>query len=81
MKNLPKVQVLGLHTNESPETVIQDASLIHTTGDPNVTTSPVSDIALGGQITTLQTRVNGSKASPPTYTTGQVTTQKNLGFH
>ena len=77
MKNLPKIQTLELHANDSAETVIQDASLIHTTGDVNVTTPPVTDAVLGGQITTLQNRVTGSKATPPTFTAGQVTTSKN----
>jgi hypothetical protein len=78
MKNLPKIQVLELHADESAETVIQDASQIHTTGDANVTAPPVTDTVMAGLITTLQTRVTGSKASPPTFTVGQVTTSKNI---
>lgn len=78
MKNLPKIQVLELHTNESPETVIQEASLIHTAGDPNVISPSVTDAVLGAQIITLQTRLTGSKATPPTFTSDQVTTAKNI---
>jgi len=63
MKNLPKIQVLELATNASPDTVIKYATQIHTTGDVNVTAPPVTDAVLAGQITTLQSRVTGSTAS------------------
>jgi hypothetical protein len=78
MKNLPKIQVLELATNASPDTVIKKATQIHTSGDVNVTAPPVDDTALGGQITTLQNRVTGSTATPPTFTAMQVTTAKNI---
>ncbi len=77
MKNLSKIQVVELHTNESVETVIQDSLLIKTTGDPDAGGAPVTDLVLHGAANTLQSMYTGSKASPPTYTSGQVTTQKN----
>lgn len=77
MKNLSKIQVVELHTNESVEKVIQDSLQIKTTGDPDAGAASVTDLVLHGAANTLQSMYTGSKLSPPTYTAGQVTTQKN----
>ena len=78
MSNLPKIQVLELTSKESADTVIKEAKQIHTAGDADVTNPPVTDAALATQIITLQSRVTGSKATPPTFTATQVTTTKTL---
>lgn len=78
MKNLPKIQVLEVSIATPTGDLINDALLIKTAGDPAASASPVSDTVLHGQANTLQTMYTGFKTSPPTYTSGQVTTQKKI---
>jgi hypothetical protein len=78
MKNLPKIQVIELTARASTSNVINSALLIKTTGDPLAGSPPVTDVVLHGKANSLQTIYLGSKASPPTYTSGEVTTQQNI---
>ncbi|HEX7414048.1 MAG TPA: hypothetical protein VF411_08375 [Bacteroidia bacterium] len=78
MKNIPKIQVLGVSAQTPTETLINDALLVKTTGDAVAGGAPVTDLVLHGAANTLQTIYTGYHASPPTYISGQVTTQKNI---
>ncbi len=78
MKNLGKIQVLEVSAETPTETLINDALLIHTSGDAVAGGAPITDLVLHGAANTLQTMYTGYHASPPTYTSGQVTTQKNI---
>jgi len=78
MKNLGKIQVLEVSAETPTETLINDALLIHTTGDAVAGGAPVTDTVLQTAANKLQTTYTGFHASPPTYTSAQVTTQKNI---
>jgi hypothetical protein len=78
MKNLGKIQVLEVSAETPTETLINDALLVHTTGDAVAGGAPVTDLVLQTAANKLQTIYTGFHASPPTYTSAQVTTQKNI---
>jgi hypothetical protein len=78
MKNLGTIQVLEVSAETPTETLINDALLVKTTGDAVAGGAPVTDLVLHGAANTLQTIYTGFHASPPTYTSGNVTTQKNI---
>src|ERR1035437_9619408 len=75
---LSAIQVKKLAVSTSATAVIKAALLVKTAGDPDVTAPPVSDVTIHASANLLQNMETGSKASPPTYTTGQVSGQKHI---
>jgi len=78
IKNLGKIHVMRVSMRTPTQTLINNGLTVKTAGDPDVTAPPVTDAVFQLQVTKLQTMLTGSKLSPPTYTTGQVKTQKSI---
>lgn len=78
VKNLPLITVLLASKKTTTPTLIKDCNLQKTLGDPLVVAPPVSDVTIKGQATTLDNTYDGFLGKPPTSTSAQVTTERNI---
>jgi hypothetical protein len=78
VKNLPLIVVLLAKKSWNTLTLCDDAQHVHTSANPLTNTPPVTDAALHAQATTTLNVYDAFKATPPTATKTQVTTQRNI---
>ena len=78
VKNLPMITVLLASKKTKTPTLIKDCNLQKTVGDPLVVAPPVSDTTIKGQALTLETTYDNFLGKPPTATSAQVTSARNI---
>jgi hypothetical protein len=78
VKNLPLITVLLASKKTKTPTLIKDCNLQKTIGDPLVVAPPVTDVTIKGQATNLDNIYDGFLGKPPTATSAQVTTARNI---